>query len=287
MNDERVLRQIAAALRTAERAGTEEEADNALQVAQRLATRYSIDLAVARSHAEPARRSTPTHRTITLGEPRKRGLRTYVELFLTIARANDVTCNIAHNSTYVVAYGFEDDIALCEALYASLVVQMVRAGDAYLKLGTFRDELVWRRVEVMGRLGRPYRRWTEVPLSVSMARINFHGAFAERVGERLATAREQARAEAIAGDRAVMERTSGHGANGRPVRTGAELAIVEKAAEVADYYSAHNTARGTWRGGRAPTDVSDDAQSAGRQAGSRARLGTEQAIGGSRRAIGR
>jgi hypothetical protein len=196
MSENRVLRQIAAALRTAENAGTPDEADNAMQVAQRLATRYSIDLAVARSHAAPARRATPTHRSITLGEPRKRGLRTYVGLFLAIAEANDVTCNIAHNSTYVVAFGYEDDIALCESLYASLVVQMVRAGDRYLKAGTYRADETWRRVPYTTRLGQRRTRWELVPVSATMARINFHTAFAARVGERLLDARTQAREEA-------------------------------------------------------------------------------------------
>jgi len=289
MNDDKILRQIAAALRTAENAGTEAESDNAMQVAQRLATRYSIDLAVARSHAAPAKRSTPTHRTVTLGEPRKRGLRTYVELFLSIAAANDVTCNIAHNSTYVVAFGYEDDIDVCEALYASLVVQMVRAGDAYLKLGTYRHELVPRQVTAPTRLGRTRKQWEMAPMSSAMARINFHTAFAVRVGERLLAAREQARSDAVAADREIMRRTGvSAGATAGDAtagKTGAELAIVEKAAEVADYYRSTSTARGTWQGGRARTDHSEDAIRAGNRAGSTARLGTERSIGGARRAI--
>ena len=60
------------------------------------------------------------------GESGKRGLRTYVQLFLAIGRANNLTCDIARDSTRVYAYGFESDIEAVEALYASLVVQMVR-----------------------------------------------------------------------------------------------------------------------------------------------------------------
>ena len=61
-----------------------------------------------------------------------KGLRTYVQLFAVIAAANDVRCDVASNSTFVYAYGFAEDIDATHALYASLVVQMVRACDAYL-----------------------------------------------------------------------------------------------------------------------------------------------------------
>ena len=44
--------------------------------------------------------------------------------------ANDVQCDITATSTVIYAYGFADDIDVCEALYSSLLVQMVRASDA-------------------------------------------------------------------------------------------------------------------------------------------------------------
>ncbi len=74
--------------------------------------------------ARPAQ--TPVQRTITIGNAGARGLRTYVQLFVVIAGANDVRCDIASNSTFVYAYGFAEDIDATHALYASLVVQMVR-----------------------------------------------------------------------------------------------------------------------------------------------------------------
>ena len=82
-----------------------------MAAAQRLATATSIDLAVARSHADkrtPAQ--TPIQRTITIGAAGTRGLRTYVQLFAVIASANDVRCDVASNSTFVYAYGFVEDI---------------------------------------------------------------------------------------------------------------------------------------------------------------------------------
>ncbi|SHX28724.1 Protein of uncharacterised function (DUF2786) [Mycobacteroides abscessus subsp. abscessus] len=88
---------------------------------------------MARAHsAKRDAQARPTQRTITIGEAGTRGLRTYVNLFALIAGANDVTCDVASNSTYVYAYGFAEDIDAVHALYASLVVQMVRASDAYI-----------------------------------------------------------------------------------------------------------------------------------------------------------
>ena len=131
-----MLARIAALLRQAEGTDNAHEADAFMTAAQRLATAASIDLAVARSHA--ANRSAaqaPTQRTITIGSAGTRGLRTYVQLFVVIAAANDVRCDVASNSTFVYAYGFAEDIDASHALYASLVVQMVRASDSYLASG--------------------------------------------------------------------------------------------------------------------------------------------------------
>src|SRR4051812_20337017 len=139
VSDEKFLTRLAALLRQAESTDNEHEAEAFMAAAQRLATATSIDLAVARAHsARKERRAAPIAKRIEIGPPGKRALRTYVQLFLAIARANDITCDLASNSTYVIAYGFETDIEMCEALYASLVVQMVRASDAYLRSGAYR-----------------------------------------------------------------------------------------------------------------------------------------------------
>lgn len=173
MTNDKMLARIAALLRQAEGTDNPHEADAFMSTAQRLATAASIDLAVARSHAgnrSPAQ--APTQRTITIGAAGTRGLRTYVQLFVLIAAANDVRCDVASNSTFVYAYGFAEDIDTSHALYASLVVQMVRASDAYLASGAHR------------------------PTPTITARLNFQLAFGARVGQRLADAREQTRQEA-------------------------------------------------------------------------------------------
>ena len=173
MTDDRMLSRIAALLRQAEGTDNIHEAEAFMAAAQRLATMTSIDLAVARAHsASRMGAQTPTQRTITIGEPGSRGLRTYVQLFAAIALANDVRCDVASNSTYVYAYGFGEDIDASHALYASLVVQMVRACDAYLATGAHR------------------------PTPTITARLNFQLAFGPRIGQRLSDARDDARREA-------------------------------------------------------------------------------------------
>src|SRR6476660_7807948 len=173
MTDDKMLARLAALLRQAEGTDNQHEADAFMAAAQRLATATSIDLAVARAHSDKRTKAqAPVQRTITIGNPGSRGLRTYVQLFTVIADAYDVKCDIASNSTFVYAYGFAEDIDSTHALYASLVVQMVKASDAYLATGAHR------------------------PTPTITARINFQLAFGARIGQRLGEAREQATQDA-------------------------------------------------------------------------------------------
>lgn len=273
---DKTLARIAALLRQAEGTTNEHEADAFLQAAQRLATTASIDLAVARAHtAAREKRTVPVQRAVYIGEPGTRGLRTYVELFLAVARANDVRCDIAANSSTVYCYGFDTDISACETLYASLAVQMVRASDAYLKSGAYKAEITERLVTV--REGRRTRReWVSAPVRATTARINFQQAFARRIEKRLMQARAAAEEEALTAER---ERDSG------PAATGTELVLRAKAVELRDFYQATSTARGTWKAARAKAGYSSHARRAGDAAARQARLGGEPAIGGGRTAI--
>lgn len=266
---DRTLARIAALLRKAESTDNAFEADAYMQAAQRLATAASVDLAVARAHtATNERRATPTQREVVVGEAGKRGLRTYVELFVAIARANDITCDVARNSTRVFAYGFDSDLDTAEALFASLMVQMVRASDEFIKSGAY-------AVEQTRRYSAARRRWEIGPISPITARLSFQRAFAARIGRRLQEATREATAEAVRADRKAA------GVR-RDEQTGTALALRAKALELAEHYRAHSTARGSWRGSMASAGYSRHASRAGDHAARRARLGTERALGGAR-----
>ena len=247
MTDDKMLARIAALLRQAEGTDNQHEADAFMAAAQRLATATSIDLAVARSHSDNRTKAQmPVQRTITIGNAGSRGLRTYVQLFVVIANANDVKCDVASNSTFVYAYGFAEDIDASHALYASLVMQMVKASETYISSGAHR------------------------PTPTITARINFQLAFGARVGKRLSEAREEAQREAT---------------KARESSPGTAIALRDKDIELKDFYRHTSEARGTWRATSATAGYSSAARRAGDRAGRRARLGNSSELAGARSAL--
>jgi hypothetical protein len=263
---DRMLTRIGGLLRQAESTDNEHEAEAFLAAAQRLATRSSIDLAVARAHiAGRERRPTPVQRMIPIGEPGKKGLRTYVQLFVAIAAANDVRCDVARTSTQVYAYGFDSDIDTCEALYTSLLVQMVRASDQYIKSGLYRSATV-EKIVTEKRWGRNVQRRVQAPVAAVTARLNFQMAFAARIGRRLAEVKAEVEAEVVP----------------ETVAAGTALALRNKEIELTDFYKRTSGARGTWRGPQASAGHSAAARRAGDRAGKAARLGTSPELGAAR-----
>ncbi|MBF6350243.1 MULTISPECIES: DUF2786 domain-containing protein [Nocardia] len=264
---ERLLTRIGGLLRQAEGTDNEHEAEAFMAAAQRLATRSSIDLAVARTHTrERERGATLIQRMIPIGEPGRKGLRTYVQLFVAIADANDVRCDVARTSTQVYAYGYAADIDVCEALYSSLLVQMVQASDRYIKSGVHRSATM-EKVVVERRRGRRVRRVVQVPVAGVTARLNFQMAFAARIGVRLAAAKQEVERAATTRDAHAAEPVSAEQA------AGTALALRGKELELADFYSRNSEARGTWRGPQTSTGYAPDARQAGDRAGRAARLG--------------
>ncbi|WP_408899404.1 DUF2786 domain-containing protein [Nocardioides sp. R1-1] len=262
--EDRTLLRIGRLLRQAERTANAAEREAFFAKAQTLASRHQIALAVARATAgAEERREEPTWETVLIGETGKRSLARYVRLILEIARANDVRVAIYTSNTRVTLYGFPSDIAVVQALYATLVTQMVADGDAHLRSGAHKADQreVWNPRR---------RRWERKPVHGSTARAAFYEAWADHIGERLAAARAEARASAIAADAPVAEGP-----------TSTELALRAREVEVVDYFGRmqrDHGIRGTWKGAAHAGHAAPGSHEAGTRAAARASLGTERAI---------
>ncbi len=256
MADERVLDRIGKLLAQAEGTDNEHEADAFVTRAQELATSYAVDLEQARAR-QAARRGRAggadsfEQRTVTVGERAKRGNRQLVLLYVIVARANEVMVNVAHDSTFVVGFGYPDDLDVVEQLWASLATQMAGAAGRRLRAGEHRTT------------GVPAVSW----------RLSFYDGWLVAVQERLTTARARAL-------RAVDAVPADRGSDQRP----GELVLRAKAERVREFHDQASQARGSWRGARAGHQSSNQAFSAGHRDGQLARLG-EPAVE-QRRALG-
>lgn len=245
--DDRQLDLIAKLLRQAEGTTHKAEAEAFMARAQTLATRHSIDLAMARAHtAKAERRERPEERVVRIGPAGQRGLAMYVRLFLVVAHANDVQCLVQSDSTLVYALGFPSDIELVETLYASLVTQMVTAGDRYLRSAAFRNRPEQEQWD--DRTGR----WVVRRTHATTARLAFYRGFVATMGSRLEAAKEEA---VSAATRQEQRARRGREPANLPVSTA--VVLREKQAEVdafvADVSEAKGV-RGAWRGSRGGRD---------------------------------
>lgn len=315
-----LLVKIAALLRQAESTDNEHEAEAYVNKAQTLASLAQIDLATARNFVPShERREQPTIETLQLGPRGKMGLHTFVTLYDQIAKANDVIGTYPASSHNVTAYGMPSDIATVNALYASLMVQMIDASNAYIRRGEYKTETVWRAKVTTDRWGYRDEEWGYHPVSGRTARISFQEAFAYRVGQRLRAARaeaiatreaeqaaahnpqhwvqEQAR-QALASDNAVEgwdKLVEDHGleaateawqqasdeAEAPQQETSVALVLKAKSEEVRGFFNKKHHGRGHYRGGSS-SNRSRSASAAGVSAANNARLSAPKGIGGSR-----
>lgn len=278
------LELVAKLLAQAEGAGTEEERAVFTEKAQKVAASYSIDIAKARYVNIKKERTTPQQRDIVIGVPGTEGLKTLVNLYLGIARANDLRCLIANNATRVYAIGFPEDIDVSEALYASLVTQMTSLVEEYKQEGSWKSEEVWTEVWKNGYSdGGQYRK-----INWRTARLNFQNGFAARIGSRLLDARAQEQRRRIEEERAAAAEAvddvliEDAAATEAP---GTALVLADKKRQVREFYDSVPKGRGGWSGGVGTH--ARGSHSAGASAANRASLGGGSAIGGTRGAIGR
>lgn len=269
-----MLEKIAKLLAKAEAASTQEEAETYFAKAQELATLHQISLAEA-SLVKGKQSSTLTHRTITIGESGKQVNSHLVWLFNTIANYNSVQINIAHNSTFVIAFGFSDDIDTVELLWSRIAPVMIRLGEQFLDQGTWREETSYRVKKIKqvetGWNGRTYtyydEQWGEWPITKQAARASFYQGFRNALGRRLDAQRRET----------VEKVQQAHDEAQDGIST--DLVLTAKKDAVSAYYQKTSTARGSYKGGSS-SGYSRSSAAAGREAGSRVSLGGGGAIGG-------
>ena len=247
------LRRVSALLAKAMSTGSTQEAEAYLAKAAIVAQRHSVDLAVA-ALTTPAVRAAPTHRMVTIGEPRRALNKTLVSLFVQIARAWSVRVDIGHGSTYVLGYGMPADLDQVESVFATASALMVARAEEHVRSGT------WR-----GSTYRPQGGHSARPVTATVARNAFCLGFIERLGVTLAGAADEARAREAPGRSAPTA-----GAVGREPTRGAEeqvaLALRARDLAVADYYQTASRARGSWRGSASAAGTASGSRRAGHRA---------------------
>lgn len=254
---EKLLDRIGALLAKAESTDSPHEAEALTAKAQQLATLHAVDLATARERSERRReRETPVQRKLVIGRRRQQGLRQRVALFCVIAWVNDVRLDVARDSTHVIVFGFPGDLEVVEALYASLVTQMVAAGNSAISRDEHRSEAYWS--DAAGT-------WRS---DARVFRSSFNHGFIAAVRDRLQAARDAALA-----------------VNGNtPERPGSgALVLARKADEVDEFHRRTSDARGTWRGGGLGSVAYSEAGArSGRRAGHEAQLAPSRPVDGAR-----
>lgn len=272
---------IAAILRQAEATPHRAEAETFMARAQELATRHAIDLAlVAARHRADGRppAEQPEEVTVVVGRPGQRWLRNYCQLFMAVARANDVSYLLASNSTRMYAHGMPSDITMTVALYESLRAQMVASAEAWMRTGA------WKQEQVLRLEGR---RLSEAPVHWSTAKTSFYEGFVDSVADRLAESRRRAeQAATVAAADAGRTGATGAppGASGQDDTPGTDLhstalALAAKREQVRAFHE-QVTARlrpGRWRGNDyVPVARSASATRAGQEAGRQAAVGRQR-----------
>jgi hypothetical protein len=263
------ITKISALLAMAERTTNQHEAEAFLAKAQQLATLASVDIAMARAATEKREaRQQPITKTIQIGELRARANRHLISLFIGLAHANDCQVDIAHNSTYVIAYGMPSDIEVTEVLFNSLATQMVAMGTSWVRKGEWKGDTY--QSYVINRLG--YRTPTKKQHTAMTARGAFYAGFTSSISDRVQRAREEA----------VAERTAAESAAESGALLSTAVVLRDKQKEIKNFHHRESQARGTWGGysGAGSSGRGGAATRAGRAAGERAHIGRQGSIGG-------
>jgi putative metallohydrolase (TIGR04338 family) len=261
------VRRVAALLAKAESTASADEAEAYLAKAALVAQRHSVDMAVAAMTTD-SRPTGPTHRMLTIGEPRRALNKLLVSLLVATAHAWSVRVDIGHGSTYALVYGMPGDLDRVEAVFATASTMMLTRSQAHVRSGA------WRGTTYRPPEGGPPR-----PVTASVARNAFCLGFIGRLGSNLDHAARQARAGAGG---AGLEVDPSEHAGLRAHRV--DLALRARDLAVTDYHRTTSRARGTWRGTASGAATAAHSRRAGERAADE--FGS-RAVAGGRRAIGR
>jgi hypothetical protein len=261
------VRRVAALLAKAESTASADEAEAYLAKAALVAQRHSVDMAVAAMTTD-SRPTGPTHRMLTIGEPRRALNKLLVSLLVATAHAWSVRVDIGHGSTYALVYGMPGDLDRVEAVFATASTMMLTGAQAHVRSGA------WRGTTYRPPEGGPPR-----PVTASVARNAFCLGFIGRLGSNLDHAARQARSGAggpgLEVDHSEQSRLRAHRV---------DLALRARDLAVTDYHRAVSRARGTWRGTASGAGTAAHSRRAGERAADE--FGS-RAVAGGRRAIGR
>jgi hypothetical protein len=257
--------------------------------AQQLATDNSVDLAQARRlQAKNEKTEKPEVRRIMIGDYGQKNNALKCELVMAIGRVQGLQFTISQKSVYVMAHGFPSDIDVTEALYASLVVQMVEAGDAHVAGKSYVGETFWGEKRTKGYWGWE-TNMVEKKVDGRVARTSFYTGFTSKISQRLREARDKAVLDYDERNALAVEIQDRNAATTfepsvKPVgfdsAPGAALALQQKEVEVRDFYKEKNkNLRGSWKGGAGASNHGGASRVAGQSAGSRARISSAKQIG--------
>lgn len=257
-----ITTRIGALLAKAEGTDNEAERDTYIAKAQELATKYAIDMELARIAAGGKEaREAPKAERIQLFEwgDTSQTRAFFCELFMGIGKANNLRFLVDGKSRYVIAHGYQSDIDITKQMYASLSLQMVAAAETYLRTDEWRGE----RDYFIDRTGEVRR------MTARTARRSFYHGFARTIGTRCAEAVRRAEEETY---------TTSTGS------TSGALVLANRKSEVDKFYASVPKGRGGWGGG---SSIGGAAYGAGQAAGRNASLGNASQVSGGRTAINR
>lgn len=284
---EKMQARISALLRNAEKAGTPEEAATFHAKAQELSALYSIDLELARQAGEQ-KKAKLVQEFFRVGPNGQRGLGTYMGLLVSIAGVNNVRITGTSDNSQAWLHGYDNDVQTTIALFNTVLAQMVKDSDAYIRSGQYKSETVYQP----GRYRKPTRQeladgypsyrlvWEDGgdrPVHGKSARASFQQAYKYKIVSRLKDAATAAQ-ESATHFHSDEDGAEVAGATSDSVA----LAVRTKSEAVEMYLEAMNPGMGRSRSIRSNARYSATAAAAGTNAGAKARLGTSKAIGGHR-----